>query len=139
LGISQWYAGTAIVEQLNVDRLFSDASDKAKAEDYVHLKKSARHLRQASEHWETASSACAAVAAMVAATAEGRLLKEDIEIFQKLTKGARDLASQMEKGVLPPSTPVHVLTGLMRDQDVMAERRARAYQGLPGHLPKGYV
>jgi hypothetical protein len=124
---------------VNVDRLFSQASDKEKAEEYVLLKQSGGHLRQAADHWDTAARNCAAVAAMVVGSAEGMLLKEDIEIFGKLTAGARDLAAQMEKGVLPPNTPVHKLTSLMRDQDVMAERRARAYQGLSGHLPKGYV
>lgn len=79
------------------------------------------------------------MAAILAGTAEGRLLKEDISIFQRLGRGARKLADKMQKGILPPNTPVHELTALMRDQDVMAERRARAYQGLPGHLPKGYV
>lgn len=76
---------------------------------------------------------------MIDATGEGLLVMEDIEIFKKLAGGARDLAAEMEKGVLPPSTPVQQLTALMRDQDVTAERRARAYQGLPGHLPKDYV
>jgi hypothetical protein len=138
LAISQWYAGTALVELLDVDRLFSDVPDREKAEDFVLLKKSAGHLRQAAQHWETSSRECLTVANLVSETAEGLLLKEDIQTFQKLAQGALYLATEMEKGVLPPNTPVHALTALMRDQDVMAERRARAYQGLPGHLPANY-
>lgn len=136
--MSSWYAGTALVELLDVDRLFSKAPARQKAPDHRLLKRSADHLRTAAAHWDTAQRACATVAALVKGSAEGRLLTEDISSFKRLAKGARQLAHRMDKGVLPPNTPVHQLTALMRDQDVMAERRARAYQGLPGHLPKGY-
>ena len=121
LAISSWYAGTALVELLDVDKLFSDAPEKDKTEDFRLLARTAGYLRSAAEHWE------------------GLLLQEDIKISKALADGARDLATKMDKGVLPPNTPVHRLTALMRDQDVMAERRARAYQGLPGHLPKDYL
>jgi hypothetical protein len=124
---------------LNVDRLFSKVPDKEKADDHKLLTQSASHLQNAAGHWDTAARACSIVAALVAQSAEGRLLQEDIQTFKTLASGARELATKMEKGVLPPSTPVHRLTSLMRDQDVMAERRSRAYQGLPGHLPQGYV
>lgn len=139
LAISSWYAGTALVELLDVDKLFSDAPEKDKTEDFRLLARTAGYLRSAAEHWDTAERACSRVASLVANSAEGLLLQEDIKIFKALADGARDLATKMDKGVLPPNTPVHRLTALMRDQDVMAERRARAYQGLPGHLPKDYL
>lgn len=127
------------MELLDVDRLFSDASDKAKAKDYELLRRTAGHLQHAAEHWDTTQIACDTVASVVSGTAEARLLREDVNIFRTLASGARELAAEMEKGILPPNTPVHKLTGLMRDQDVMAERRARAYQGLPGQLAEDYL
>ena len=137
--ISSWYAGTALVELLDVDRLFSRVPDQEKGEDLRLLVQSAGHLRTAAEHWEQAERACATVASVLGDTAESRLLKEDIKAFGILARGARDLATQMDKGILPPNTPVHRLTAIMREQDSMAERRSKAYQGLPGHLPAGYI
>ena len=96
-------------------------------------------MQHAAEHWDTTQIACDTVASVVSGTAEARLLREDVNIFRTLASGARELAAEMEKGILPPNTPVHKLTGLMRDQDVMAERRARAYQGLPGQLAEDYL
>ncbi|MCH7575003.1 MAG: hypothetical protein IIA59_07735 [Candidatus Marinimicrobia bacterium] len=127
------------METLDVDRLFSKASKAEKTENYDILKNSADHLIKAADHWDIAHNACSTVASMVSNTAEGLLLQEDIGIFQTLAKGARSIAAEMQKGILPPNRPVHRLTSLMRDQDVMAERRARAYQGLSGHLPKDYI
>lgn len=127
------------MELLDVDRLFSRVPDQEKGEDVRLLAQSAGHLRTAATHWEQALRACSVVASLLSGSGEGRLLQEDVKNFTELSRGARDLAERMDRGVLPPNTPVHRLTAIMREQDGIAERRARSYQGLPGHLPAGYV
>ena len=59
-------------------------------------------MQQAAEHSDTTQIACDTVASVVSGTAEARLLAEDVNIFRTLASGARELAAEMEKGILPP-------------------------------------
>jgi len=137
MAMSAWYAGKAIVELIDVDRLFSKVPDAEKAEDHKLLRDAASKFHEARRHWTTAASACRTVHELAPAD-ERRLLELDIKTFEAASSGADQLAQEMERGILPPNRPVHSITALLRDQDVIAERRAVAYQGLPGHLPRNY-
>lgn len=138
MGIAEVYAGKALVELVDVDRLFDrKVSKRDKVRETNLLGKAGARFRKANDHFTAAAAACLTVS-KAAPDDEKLLLAEDIKAFKEIAKGISRLASSMERGILPPNEPIHGITAMIRDQDVIAERRAVAYQGLPGHLPKGY-
>ncbi len=137
MAVSALYAGKALVELLDVDRLFSNVMRESKVEDFRLLKEAAGKFHESRGNWMAAAEACRSVQAM-APEGEKLLLEADIKTYRIIGDGLAELARQMEKEILPPSRLIHRITALARDQDVIAERRAEAYQGLPGHLPKDY-
>jgi hypothetical protein len=137
MGAATFSNAKALVERINVDRFLETRDFEERTEDSMFLRLAADKLREAAWHWQEAASACEPVLEL-APPGERELLSADIDTFLLIASEVGDLAALMDQGILPPNGPVHRVSEFVRHQEIIAERRAVAYQGLPGHLPRGY-
>lgn len=61
----------------------------------------------------------------------------DIEHFENMSKLIGEVIDTLRRGGLPTLTLIHTITGDMRREQAVAERKAVSLRGTPGHFPAG--
>ena len=62
----------------------------------------------------------------------------DIDYFHEMDRSIGQVIATLSRGELPSLAQIHGISAAMREEDVVAERKAVALRGTAGHFPAGH-